>query len=249
MAHRGASAYAPENTLAALRKAIARDADLAEFDVQRTRDGAVVLLHDATLERTTDVRRVFPDRGPWRVGDFSYAEIARLDAGSWKGPEYAGERIPLLTEALEVLRPSGLGALVELKHPRLYPGLVAELATLLDEDRRGPAAPGSVIVQSFDESAARELKGRVPSVPVGVLGSPARDRLASIASWADLVNPHHHRADRSYVDEVRRHGLQCFVWTVDRPVAMRRAVRAGVDGVITNRPDVFRRFAAEAPAS
>ena len=239
VAHRGASAYAPENTLAAVRKAIARDADAVEFDVHRTKDGALVLLHDATLDRTTDVRRVFPGRAPWRVSDFTHAELMQLDAGSWKSREFTGERIPTLSEALAVLGLSDVGALVELKAPATYPGIVAEMATLLE------ASPARVTVQSFDHVSMRDLRHAAPSVSVGVLGSPARSLLPELAEWADQVNPHHRRVDRSYVDDVHASGMRCLVWTVDRSSAMCRAVRLGVDGIITNRPDLFHRVRSD----
>lgn len=88
-AHRGASTEAPENTLAAVRRAHEQHIKWIENDVQRTKDGALVVIHDATLSRTTDVEQVFPDRSPWRVADFTLAEIRRLDAGSWFAPASA----------------------------------------------------------------------------------------------------------------------------------------------------------------
>ncbi len=252
IAHRGASAYAPENTLAAVRKGIARDADRIEFDVQRTRDGELVLMHDDTLERTTDVRRLFPGRGPWRVADFSRAELARLDAGSWKSAEFAGERIPTLQDALDVLALADIGALVELKAPASHPALASEVAQTASHAlrHRGAGAPGAprIVVQSFDHRLVREVKRLVPDLVVGVLGSPAPSRLARIATWADQVNPHHRCLDREYVERVHELGLTCSVWTVNRPSSMRRALRLGVDGVISDRPDVLHRVARQLQA-
>lgn len=242
VAHRGASASAPENTLAAVRRAIAHDADLVEFDVQRTRDGALVLMHDPTLERTTDVRRVFPGRGPWRVADFSYDELQRLDAGSWRSPEQSGERIPLLSDALDVLGLSEVGALVELKLPGLYPGIVDELAAALRAGLRRPdrtSTAGRLVVQSFDVAAMRALREAAPHLSIGVLGSQPTAWLPELARWADQVNPHHVWVDRSYVEQVHDAGLECFVWTVNRIAPMRRALSFGVDGVITDRPDLL----------
>jgi glycerophosphoryl diester phosphodiesterase len=242
VAHRGASAEAPENTLAAVRSALARDSDLVEVDVQRSKDGALVLMHDTTLARTTNVRKLYPNRAPWLVGQFTYAELSRLDAGSWKAPRYAGERIPTLEELVEVVRRSRSGLLLELKAPALYPGIVREVTTTLAQ-RQGylPSAVGAgrLVVESFSPEAMWECKNAEPSIPVGLLGTPSRSELADIGRWADQVNPSHLTADAAYVSEVHRAGLACLVWTVNRPAAMRRALRAGVDGVITNRPDVL----------
>jgi len=94
IAHRGSSGAAPENTLAAVRLAIRHDSDVVENDIQRTRDGELVIIHDTTLDRTTDVEQVFPARAPWNVGDFTLGEIKRLDAGSWFAPRFAGQEVP-----------------------------------------------------------------------------------------------------------------------------------------------------------
>lgn len=238
IAHRGASDEVAENTLAAVRRAIAHDVDLVEVDVQRTRDGAVVLMHDTTLVRTTNVREVYPDRAPWRVGDLTYDEIRRLDAGGWRSPAFAGEHVPTLEEAVDVVRHTRAGLLVELKQPQLYPGIADDVAALLRAVgfRHRPAGEGRLVVQSFDVTTVRRFKELAPSVPTGVLGAPPRADLPRLATWADQVNPGHLAVDRSYVDAVHDLGMACLVWTVNRRTAMRRALRLGVDGVITNRP-------------
>ncbi|GAA2933784.1 hypothetical protein GCM10011428_59180 [Streptomyces violaceus] len=101
IAHRGASAYAPENTLAAVDKAAELGIPWVENDVQQTRDGELVVVHDDNLRRTTDAEEVFPGRAPWKVKDFTAAEIARLDAGSWFGPAFAGARVPTLEQFVD----------------------------------------------------------------------------------------------------------------------------------------------------
>lgn len=243
VAHRGASAAAPENTLAAIRAAAALGADMVELDVQRTRDGVLVLVHDTTYGRTTDARRVLPDRGPWRVRDLTLAEVRRLDAGGWHDPVHAGEPVPTLIEALDVAGDLGLGVQLELKLPGDHPGVVGDL---LAELRAAAArsAPGAtrapLVVQSFDVVAMKELKTRAPHLTVGVLGAPPVSHLPALAGWCDQVNPRHAAVDGGYVARVHEAGMQCLVWTVDRPRMMRRAIRMGVDGVITNRPDVLR---------
>jgi glycerophosphoryl diester phosphodiesterase len=245
VAHRGASSEVAENTLAAVRRAVELGADMVEIDVRRTRDGALVLMHDATLTRTTDVQRVFPRRAPWRVDDFTLDELRRLDAGSWKSPKLAGERVATLDEVLDVVGPSRTGLLLELKSPELYPGIVGDVVAQM---RALPGlvqpalAEGRLVVQSFDVAAMKEHKTLAPTVPVGLLGTPSRANLPALGTWAEQVNPSHFSVDKAYVEQVHRAGMQCLVWTVDRPPAMRRAVRIGVDGVITNRPHSLARL-------
>jgi glycerophosphoryl diester phosphodiesterase len=244
VAHRGASHDAPENTLAAIRRAVRDGADLVELDVQRTRDGALVVMHDTTLGRTTDAPRVFPGRAPWRVGDFTLDELRRLDAGSWWSGEHAGERVPTLAEAVRALRPAGVGLQLELKAPGIYPGVVRDLAaTLRDLSAHDAAARAGwpLVVQSFDVAAMKEHKTLVPGVPVGLLGVPARENLPALATWADQVNPGHLSLRRAWLAHAHDLGLACLAWTVDSGPAMRRAIRLGVDGVITNRPLRLRR--------
>ncbi len=242
LAHRGASVAAPENTLAAVRAAAAQGADMVEVDVRRTSDGALVLVHDATLTRTTDAARVHPSRGPWRVGDLTLAEVRRLDAGSTHSAVHAGEPVPTLADVLDVAGGLGIGVQVELKSPSTYPGVVGDLLAELRAwvvRSSGHRIP-PVAVQSFDVVAMKELAARAPHVRVGVLGTPAPSHLPVLATWAHQVNPRHVTVDRAYVDRVHAVGLECLLWTVDRAWAMRRAVRLGADGVITNRPDVLR---------
>lgn len=252
IAHRGASADAAENTLAAVRRAIALGADLVEVDVQRTRDGALVVVHDTTLERTTDVRRVLPDRAPWRVADLTLDELRTLDAGSWRSAAEAGEPVPTLDEVIRLLRPSRTGLLLELKAPHLYPGIVSDVVATL---RSVPGyvdaavAEGRLVVQSFDFAAMKDHKTQEPSIPVGLLGTPSRSNLPALATWADQVNPSHFSVDKAYVDHVHRLGRRCLVWTVNRGPAMRRALRMGVDGVITNRPAALARVLADRPSA
>ncbi|TXK42503.1 glycerophosphodiester phosphodiesterase family protein [Nonomuraea sp. C10] len=234
VAHRGASAYAPENTIGALKLAARQGADMFELDVQETKDRALILMHDTTLTRTTDVESVFPDRSPWQVGDFTLAEIRRLDAGSWFGPSFAGTRVPTLRQALKAMNRTGLGLLLEIKAPELYPGI--ERRTVLELRR---SWPGPVVVESFDWDSMRTFHRLMPDVPVGLLGTPTADELAGLAEFAGQVNPPYRDLTPGYVEAVQELGMQVFTWTVDDPEIMRRLVSYRVDGIITNRPDVL----------
>ena len=241
VAHRGASSSAPENTVPAIYQAALAGADVVEVDLRRSRDGALVLLHDANLERTTNVRQVYPNRGPWRVADFTFDELVRLDAGSWFGAEYAGTTLATLEDALSHARRCGVGLLVELKSPEQAPGILQDVASALRRDGvSGEAArtrpQADVVVQSFHHLSMRTLKELAPEVPVGLLGGPPVRHLAAAATWADQVNPSSRRLDERYVRAVHDQGMTCHAWTVNRRSAMKRVLALGVDGLITDRP-------------
>lgn len=188
VAHRGASAYAPEHTLEAYRLAIEQGADYVEQDLQITRDGVLVCLHDATLERTTNVEEVFPDRyrrnpagsefdtSPrrWYVADFTLAEIRQLDAGSWFDQRFAGARVPTWQEAIDLIR-GRAGIFPETKGPESYRDRGFDMERLVMETlrRNGLDQPGAdprtpVIIQSFSAAGLRklrhQLKCRLPLV-------------------------------------------------------------------------------------
>jgi glycerophosphoryl diester phosphodiesterase len=245
VAHRGSSGAAPENTLAAVRLAITQKADVIENDIQRTKDGALVIVHDTTLARTTDVEAKFPDRAPWNVGDFTLAEIKTLDAGSWFGPEFVGERVPTLAQWVRAVG-SRAGMLLEVKAPELYPGIEIDV----DKELRSLSAFNAalrgdrVVLQSFNHEWLRTYADLAPDVPVGLLfagGPPSEAQLADAAGWADQANPALGDVpDAALVDLIHSYGLETHVWTVNDATNMRKAIRFGVDGVITNFPQLLR---------
>lgn len=241
-AHRGAMGHAPENTLAAFELGVAQGSDLIESDVQRSKDGVLVLMHDITLSRTTDVEQVFPDRAPWRVSDFTYDEIRQLDAGSWFSEEYAGEPVPTMAEMVELIRPTRAGILMELKSPALYPGIEQQVA---DEFASSPGYVGSAVraerlaVQSFDWTSMARYHEVQPSVPVGLLGRPDEALLPELSTWADQINPSFRTYDADYVETVHELGMEVHTYTVNRPADMHLVLDRDVDGVITNFPDVL----------
>ncbi|QLH21097.1 glycerophosphodiester phosphodiesterase family protein [Streptomyces sp. Rer75] len=247
VAHRGASAYAPENTLAAVDAADDLGIDWVENDVQRTRDGELIIMHDTTLNRTTDVEEVFPDRAPWKISDFTLDEIEKLDAGSWFGSEFAGEPVPTLEEYLDRVSDNHQKLLMEIKAPELYPGI--ERQTLRELRREGwldRKHLKRLIVQSFSADCVQAVHKLRRDVKTGFLGTPPVADLPRYAEFADQVNPNHTTIDAAYVKEIQAvrgaHGrpLEVYTWTVnDGPNAVKVA-RMGVDGIITNKPDVVR---------
>lgn len=242
IAHRGSSGVAPENTLAAVRAARLHGADTVENDIQRTRDGELVVLHDRDLARTTDVRDRFPDRAPWHVGDFTLAEIRSLDAGSWFDARFAGEQVPTLRQWARAVGERA-GMLLEVKRPVLYPGIEQDLVAELDSvpALQRAVREERVVVQCFDHAWLARFKTLAPRVPVGLLygAVPTLAQIRSASTWAEQVNPSLSVTTRRLVRSAHALGLKVNVWTVNGPDGMRRAIRIGVDGIITNHPDVL----------
>lgn len=232
--------YAPENTLAAFQVGIEQGSTWIESDVQLSKDGVPVLMHDTTLSRTTNVEEVFPDRAPWRVADLTVAEMKQLDAGSWFGPEFAGETVPTLAEMVEQVRTSRSGILMELKAPELYPGVEQKV---IDVFESYPAyvdsalASGRLAVQSFNWVSMKTYSDLAPETPVGLLGAPAVATLPAYAEWADQINPNWAQATPEYIDAVHAQGMDVHVWTVNDTATMTRLLDSDVDGIITNFPD------------
>ncbi len=231
IAHRGASAAAPENTLAAVELALEHGADRVEVDLRRTADGALVLLHDATPRRTTDVD---PGRAGNPVESFSLAALRRLDAGSWFDVRFAGQRVPVLGELLELVR-GRAGVHLELKDPARHPGVERQVLAALGRD-------DDVVVQSFDHASVRRLHALAPEVPVALLVEerPHADLLRTAAGFAAEVNPALTAVDADVVAALREHGLRTSTWTVNAAADLRRVAALDVDGIITDEPALAR---------
>ncbi|WP_026874549.1 glycerophosphodiester phosphodiesterase [Jiangella gansuensis] len=243
IAHRGSSGSAPENTVAAIEYAVAQRSTFVEVDVQRSADGELVLMHDTTLARTTNVEEVFPDRAPWNVGDFTLAELKQLDAGSWFSDDFAGEPVPTLREGVEALG-NRTGLLLEFKAPELYPGIEAEiheeLASIprwLDRALRS----GRYVAQSFNIDSMRTYHEIAPEVPIGLLyGSrPSDEVLVEASEWAQQINPSYRVTDQQLVDRVHELGMTISVYTLNTGQLMRQFLNLGVDGIITDYPAVL----------
>lgn len=237
IAHRGASAYAPENTLAAFDKAFKMKANYFELDVQMSKDGHLVLIHDTTVDRTTN--------GTGRVGDLTLAEVKQLDAGSWFDPSFAGERIPTLEEALDRYR-GKIGILIEIKNPELYPGIEHKVAQALKDRNMHKPNNGKIIIQSFNHDSVQQFHRLLPSVPVGVLISYNEDgisdqKLSEFSAYAEYVNPNKRMVDQDLVDRIHHFGMKTTPWTINDPTEIRTLISYGVDGIVTDYPDYVRK--------
>lgn len=227
VAHRGASLACPENTLAAFRRAVQGGADVVEFDVYQTRDGHWVCMHDATCDRTSDARELF-GRANVRVDQLTLADVQRLDAGRWFAPQFAGERVPTLEQALAAIAPAT--PMIERKAGDALQ-LVAELQRL---DR-----VEDVIVQSFDWSWLAQVSSAEPRLLLAALagGQPTPERLIALEeTGAKIVHWRYDRVTRAMADAVHASGRRLCVYTVDLDMAFYGAVAIGCDLVTTNRP-------------
>jgi glycerophosphoryl diester phosphodiesterase len=229
--HRGASGVAPENTLAAFRRAVEMGAQYIETDLQLSRDARLVALHDDTLQRTTN------GRGP--VSARTLDELKKLDAGSWfrggpGGKRFAGERIPTLEEVLAFGRDHHIGLFLEMKTPE---GSGAERA--LVEAIRTAGAMDRTRVICFDPGVLARVRALEPLLTLGLLFSKAlRDPVArAVDAGAKILLPRTDRVTAKLVAEAKRHELKVVTWTTNDRKKMRKLITLGVDGIITNYPD------------
>lgn len=234
IAHRGAADSAPENTLAAIRKALAGPAEFIEVDVHQTRDQQLVVLHDATVDRTTN------GHGP--VAELTLAQVRQLDAGSWFAPAFSQEKIPTLEEVLDLVK-GKKKLLIEIKKGEAYyPGIEAATLALIHQHQ---ARDWTVIQSFYDEVLARVWKseqavpthkllvGKVPWLPVYF---DHRLRWGSLDKYyrAAAINVNHHFATRAFIRHVHSKGFKTYVWTVDDPRDINALIDRGADGVISN---------------
>jgi glycerophosphoryl diester phosphodiesterase len=229
-AHRGHSRVAPENTLRAIREAIASGADYAEVDVQQTADGVIVLLHDRDLKRVAGV--------PKGVGELTYGEVRNLDVGRWFGPTFAGERVPTLAEAIDLCR-GRIRMNIDLKFyspdRRLAPA-VARLVRQKDFE-------SDCLATTLEIDALREGKHDNPRLRTGLnvayaLGDVSRLDVEAISVRADFLS-------EELLRDAHRSGKEVHVWTVNEAREMDRLIQRGVDNIITDDPDLLIRVRDE----
>lgn len=223
VAHRGGSRRAPENTLAAIRKAIEIHADLSEIDVQETSDGKVVLLHDNDLRRVAGV-----DKKIWEV---SYDEIKDLDVGSWFSPDYRGERIPTLTEILDVVE-GRIGLNIEIKSNEHNPTLPEKVVKLVQEK----GLVSDCVISSFNYEWLPLVKRLNSRLRVGYITSEPVGDISRLE--VDFLSLQQKLVTEDLVRAARKRKKEVHVWTVNDPKEMGRLIDLGVDGIITDVPDV-----------
>jgi glycerophosphoryl diester phosphodiesterase len=264
IAHRGARSLAPENTIAAARKAFEIGADMWELDVGMTADGALLVIHDSTLARTSNAREVFPERRPWSLHEFTLDAIKGLDFGTWfieedpfgqiaaggvsstEAERYRGEGAPTLRQALGFTRERNWHVNVEIKDLRGTPGEfqgVAKVVALIEELDMVDRA----LVSSFNHRHLKEVGERNPGIATGALVSrPESDPVALLHEiGARAYHPSVRAIRRRQISRLREKGFQVNVWTVNEPKVMRSLIKAGASAIFTDFPQLLRPLLSE----
>lgn len=255
IAHRGASEYGPENSLAAYNQAIKMGANYIELDVQMTKDGHLIVMHDQSLKRTTNAKKMYPNRSPWLVRDFNLEEIRKLDAGSWFNrkyqrmarKEFKKQRVPTFEEVIQFVEKKGkrkVGLFIELKEPSLYPGVEEKVVTIMKN--HGVSNDPSFIFLSKDESSLRKLKELDPSAKIIQLyprsmfkGLNVNREFKRIKEYAAGIGPSIDIVTPNLIKKAHLNGLFVDPWTINKLDDMAKLLSIGVDGEITNNPKKF----------
>nr|WP_236712771.1 glycerophosphodiester phosphodiesterase [Peribacillus muralis] len=252
IAHRGASGYAPEHTIPAYQLGERMKGDYIEIDLQLTKDGRLIAMHDERVDRTTD--------GTGLVKDLTLTQIKKLDAGSWFNEtypqmakqKYEGLAVPTLEE---VFKEFGKQAnyYIETKSPEVYPGMEEELLKVLKDykmvDSKGRTK--NVLIQSFSRESLLKVHDLNPQLPLVQLfsyknqASISDEELESIKQYAIGIGPNFNKVDKQYVKMVRNHDLQFHPYTVNERADMKKALEWGATGVFTNYPDLFNEVLRE----
>jgi glycerophosphoryl diester phosphodiesterase len=237
VAHRGASGYAPENTMAAIKKAITMGVDMIEIDVQLSKDNEVVLMHDLTVDRTTN--------GKGKVRDLYLEEIKKLDAGKWFSSEFSGEKVPTLEEVIQAIN-GQCKLLIEVKRVK---SKKLEIENKIVQLINKYNAYNWCIVQSFETQVIKNIQALDKSIEchklvtmnisVLPLHIDSRIKTGTIYKYKTVqsINPYFKMLNKRKVNKIHSRGQKIITWTVNEPEDMKRMIEMGVDGIITNYPD------------
>ncbi|WP_081591184.1 MULTISPECIES: glycerophosphodiester phosphodiesterase [Bacillus] len=233
IAHRGSSGDYPENTHSSFQAAIDCQADFIEFDIQLTKDLQFVVIHDQTLERTTN--------GQGKVSDCTLKELQELDAGSWKSPTFSTERIPSLLEVLEKYH-GKTKFLIEVKFAKNQPKYADLLVNLLDDYQY---IWDDIIIQSFNVSFLRAFHKKMPQIAIGVLvrhqyHGLSEARIKEMSSFATFINPKITMANKQLLSKIFKHSAHCFIWTVKNKQDFQKLERLHPTGIVTDYPEWYK---------
>ncbi|MDQ0270843.1 glycerophosphodiester phosphodiesterase [Cytobacillus purgationiresistens] len=233
IAHRGAAGYCPENTFAAFDQAIAMGADYLELDIQLTKDKQMVVIHDPTIDRTTN--------GKGRVKDYTFAELQKFDAGSWFSQEFKNERVPLFKDVLARYL-HRVGLLIEFKKPSSNEGIEKKLAEELIKLPLDQFDLQHIIVQSFDLESLMRMHAHLPQIPIGLLiNYPLhKQEIIRFSNQVQYLNPKWSMVTPKLLKAIHDEGMHSFIWTVNTPREFNKVKGYPIDGIVTNDLDLFQ---------
>jgi len=226
IAHRGASAVAPENTMAAFRRAVEMGAECIETDLHLSRDGRLVIVHDTTLNRTTD--------GDGLVKNYTFNELRQLDAGKWFSADFAGEKLPTIEDLLDYAGQADLSLYLEIKGGAGYGVERAVISAL-----RGRKEAKAAVVLCFDGSVLNRVHQLDRLLMTGLLFESGGEEMVreAVKVGARQIGPRGDCVTPELVEDAHRRGLKVISWTINDAAQMRALAKMGVDGIITNHPD------------
>jgi len=230
IAHRGCSGATPENTLVAFKSAMEAGSDMIELDVHISKDGEVIVIHDDSLNRTTN--------GKGRVADHTLEQLKQMDAGGWFGAHFTGERIPTLKEVLELARGRTL-VNIEIKSGDLGRYGVKDLAERALQEVERAGMEQQVLFGSFDPQALQRIQEKNPRVPTALISSKKWDFPQEITQGQPfaILSCRKSVLTQDNISRAKQKGLKVFVWTLDTEEEMEQFLNWGIDGIITNYPD------------
>lgn len=246
--HRGASGYAPEHTIPSYDKSINEmGSDFLEIDLQMTKDGHLIAMHDETVDRTTN--------GTGRVDQYTLAQLKKLDAGSWfnkthpeyKNPKYVGQKVLTLDEIFQRYG-TRTNYYIETKSPEVYPGMEEKLLQTMHKyglDKKNQLTNGKVVIQSFSQASLQKTHRLNPYIPLiqltdfGQLQTMTEKDLQNVKSYAVGIGPDYHDLNAKNTKHLRELGFYIHPYTVNTLADMKRLNKYGVTGVFTNYPDVY----------
>jgi glycerophosphoryl diester phosphodiesterase len=231
IAHRGASRVAPENTLSAMKKAIEFGADYAECDVFQTKDGEIVLFHDEEMDRTTGKEGM--------IWDYTLAELKELEVGSWFKEEFRGEPIPTLREVIQSVK-GKIKLNIEVKVSGSDPDIAQKVVDII----RSESIAKECMVTSFEKPVIEKIKEIAPELITGFIFDEEHPPDIFEGNW-EYVCSKRNIVDEEFVRKAKLKGKKIFVWTVNYPAETKKLIDLGVDGIITDVPNLLKEILAQ----
>ncbi|MDU9417946.1 glycerophosphodiester phosphodiesterase family protein [Staphylococcus lloydii] len=233
VAHRGLSSKYPENTLIAYEAALQLNIDYLEIDIHKTADDKLVVIHDDSVDRTSN--------GTGKIKDYTMEQLQQLDYGLWKGESFRGQTILEFKDVLKLVKQYSKKLLIEIKKPEQYPGIEQLLLKQLEEAQ---VQSSNIVIQSFDMESIKKIYSTGVNYKLGVLISAKkywyrRPNFKKIATFAHFLNPNYKLVTTKFVATAHKYNLEVMPYTVNDKVISAKLIKSNIDGIITDAPDIF----------